>query len=138
MILATGGASFIGSNFVLDWLGQSDERVVNLDKLTYAGNINNLRSLEGNARHVFVHGDIGDSELFASILAEYKPRAIIHFAAESHVDRSIRGPDEFVTTKINGTLRCSKRRAATGPRCPRRSRPISASCTCRPMKSTAR
>lgn len=104
MILVTGGAGFIGSNFVLDWLAQCDEPVVNLDKLTYAGNLNNLRSLQGDARHVFVHGDIGDADLVASLLAMHRPRAIVHFAAESHVDRSIHGPAAFVETNINGTF----------------------------------
>ena len=103
-ILVTGGAGFIGSNFVLDWLAQSDEPVINLDKLTYAGNLRNLRSLEGDARHAFVRGDINDRALVEKLLAEYRPRAIIHFAAESHVDRSIHGPEDFVTTNINGTF----------------------------------
>ena len=104
MILVTGGAGFIGSNFVLDWLAQCDEPVVNLDKLTYAGNLNNLRSLQGDARHVFVHGDIGDADLVASLLVSHRPRAVVHFAAESHVDRSIHGPAAFVETNINGTF----------------------------------
>lgn len=104
MILVTGGAGFIGSNFVLDWLAQCDEPVLNLDKLTYAGNLNNLRSLQDDARHVFVHGDIGDADLVASLLATHRPRAIVHFAAESHVDRSIHGPAAFVETNINGTF----------------------------------
>ena len=104
MILVTGGAGFIGSNFVLDWLGQSDEPVVNLDKLTYAGNLGNLVSQQGNDKHIFVRGDIGDSALVASLLAQYRPRAIVHFAAESHVDRSILGPGAFITTNVNGTF----------------------------------
>ncbi len=103
-ILVTGGAGFIGSNFVLDWLAQSDEKVVNLDSLTYAGNLDNLRSLEGDARHVFVHAGIGDSERVAALLAEHKPRAVLNFAAESHVDRSIHGPAEFIQTNIVGTF----------------------------------
>jgi len=103
-IIVTGGAGFIGSNFVLDWLRQSDERVVNLDKLTYAGNLENLASLQGDARHVFVEGDIGDAALVARLLAEHQPRAIINFAAESHVDRSIHGPGEFIQTNIVGTF----------------------------------
>ncbi|WP_431476292.1 dTDP-glucose 4,6-dehydratase [Massilia eburnea] len=103
-ILVTGGAGFIGSNFVLDWLAQSDEPVVNLDKLTYAGNLENLRGLEGDARHVFVRADIGDQERVAQLLAEYRPRAILNFAAESHVDRSILGPGEFIQTNIVGTF----------------------------------
>jgi dTDP-glucose 4,6-dehydratase len=104
MILVTGGAGFIGSNYVLDWLAKCDEPVVNLDKLTYAGNLSNLQSLQHDARHVFVHGDIGDAALVAGLLEEYKPRAIVHFAAESHVDRSIHGPGEFIRTNINGTF----------------------------------
>jgi len=105
VILVTGGAGFIGSNFVLDWLAQSDEPVVNLDKLTYAGNRRNLASLEGDARHVFVQGDIGDSALVAGLLATHRPRAVLHFAAESHVDRSIHGADDFIQTNIVGTFR---------------------------------
>lgn len=104
MILVTGGAGFIGSNFVLDWLAGNDETVVNLDKLTYAGNLNNLASVRDDARHLFVHGDIGDAELVASLLAQHKPRAIVHFAAESHVDRSIHGPAAFIATNVNGTF----------------------------------
>ena len=104
MILVTGGAGFIGSNFVLDWLAQSDEAVVNLDKLTYAGNTENLRSLDGDARHVFVHGDICDRALVDRLLATHRPRAIVHFAAESHVDRSIHGPAEFIRTNVEGTF----------------------------------
>jgi dTDP-glucose 4,6-dehydratase len=92
MILVTGGAGFIGANFVLDWLRVSDEPVVNLDALTYAGNLQNLASLKGDARHIFVQGDICDRELIDRLLAEHRPRAIVHFAAESHVDRSIHGP----------------------------------------------
>lgn len=104
-ILVTGGAGFIGANFVLDWLAQSDELVINLDKLTYAGNLENLSSLEGDRRHVFVQGDIGDSALVERLLAEYQPRAILNFAAESHVDRSIHGPEDFIETNIVGTFR---------------------------------
>ena len=103
-ILVTGGAGFIGSNFVLDWLAQSDEPVVNLDVLTYAGNLENLASLNGDARHVFVKGDIGDSELISRLLAEHQPRAVVNFAAESHVDRSIHGPEDFIQTNIVGTF----------------------------------
>jgi dTDP-glucose 4,6-dehydratase len=105
MILVTGGAGFIGSNFVLDWLANSQEAVVNLDKLTYAGNLQNLASLDGNSRHVFVQGDIGDSALVSRLLKEHQPRAIINFAAESHVDRSIHGPEDFIQTNIMGTFR---------------------------------
>lgn len=104
-ILVTGGAGFIGSNFVLDWLAQSDELIVNLDKLTYAGNLENLASLQGDARHVFVQGDLGDRALVDRLLAEHKPRAVLHFAAESHVDRSIHGPEDFIQTNIVGTFR---------------------------------
>ncbi|MES2943222.1 MAG: dTDP-glucose 4,6-dehydratase [Pseudomonadota bacterium] len=105
MILVTGGAGFIGANFVLDWLSQSDEPVVNLDKLTYAGNLENLASLQNDARHMFVKGDIGDSALVAELLTSYQPRAVINFAAESHVDRSIHGPEDFIQTNIVGTFR---------------------------------
>ena len=104
-ILVTGGAGFIGSNFVLDWLRRHDESVVNLDKLTYAGNRENLASLEGDARHHFVHGDIGDRALVERLLAEHRPRAVLHFAAESHVDRSIHGPEDFIQTNVVGTFR---------------------------------
>ena len=105
MILVTGGAGFIGANFVLDWLAQSDEPVVNLDKLTYAGNLENLASLRGDHRHHFVQGDIGDSALVSRLLSQHQPRAVIHFAAESHVDRSIHGAEDFIQTNIVGTFR---------------------------------
>jgi dTDP-glucose 4,6-dehydratase len=105
MILVTGGAGFIGSNFVLDWLAGGSEPVVNLDKLTYAGNLENLAPLAGDPRHVFVRGDIGDRELVAGLLATHGIRAIVHFAAESHVDRSIHGPEDFIETNIVGTFR---------------------------------
>ena len=105
MILVTGGAGFIGSNFVLDWIAATGEPVVNLDVLTYAGNRENLRSLDGDARHVFVQGDIGDFDLVAKLLAQHRPRAIVNFAAESHVDRSIHGPEDFIQTNIVGTFR---------------------------------
>lgn len=103
-ILVTGGAGFIGSNFVLDWLAQESEPVVNLDKLTYAGNPENLSSLQGDVRHILVRGDIGDAGLVGRLLAEHRPRAVINFAAESHVDRSIHGPGEFIQTNIVGTF----------------------------------
>jgi len=105
MILVTGGAGFIGSNFVLDWLAQSDEKIVNLDKLTYAGNLRNLSSLTGDSRHYFVQGDIGDIQLVPQLLKQHQPRAIINLAAESHVDRSIHGPEDFIQTNILGTFR---------------------------------
>ena len=104
MILITGGAGFIGSNFVLDWLAQSDEPIINLDKLTYAGNLENLNSLQADPRHIFVQGDIGDRALLDALLAQHQPRAILNFAAESHVDRSILGPEDFVQTNIVGTF----------------------------------
>lgn len=104
MIFVTGGAGFIGSNFVLDWLAASDEPVVNFDKLTYAGNLNNLTSIQADPRHHFVRGDICDGEQVLALLKEHRPRAIVHFAAESHVDRSIHGPGEFIKTNINGTF----------------------------------
>lgn len=103
-ILVTGGAGFIGANFVLDWLTRHDEPVVNLDKLTYAGNLENLAGLQGNAKHIFVQGDIGDAVLVDKLLMEHRPRAVINFAAESHVDRSIHGPGEFIQTNIVGTF----------------------------------
>ncbi|MDP3797599.1 MAG: dTDP-glucose 4,6-dehydratase [Polaromonas sp.] len=105
MIFVTGGAGFIGANFVLDWLAQTDEPVVNIDSLTYAGNLENLSSLQADPRHVFVKGDIGDSALMARLLATHQPRAILNFAAESHVDRSIHGPEDFIQTNIVGTFR---------------------------------
>jgi dTDP-glucose 4,6-dehydratase len=111
MILVTGAAGFIGSNFVLDWFESRDEPVVNLDRLTYAGNLHNLASLSGDARHTFVRGDIGDAALVASLLAQHRPRAIVNLAAESHVDRSIRGPEAFVQTNVVGTfnlLECAR------------------------------
>ena len=104
-ILVTGGAGFIGANFVLDWLAASSETVVNLDKLTYAGNLETLTSLQNNANHVFVRGDIGDLALVESLLQTHQPRAVVNFAAESHVDRSIHGPGEFIETNIMGTFR---------------------------------
>lgn len=105
MILITGGAGFIGSNFVLQWCKHSDEAVLNLDALTYAGNLANLQSLAGSPQHVFVQGDIRDSALLNRLFVEHKPRAVLHFAAESHVDRSILGPEAFVETNVVGTFR---------------------------------
>ncbi|WP_300336034.1 dTDP-glucose 4,6-dehydratase [Accumulibacter sp.] len=104
MILLTGGAGFIGANFVLDWLAHSDETVINLDKLTYAGNLENLASIADDPRHIFVQGDIGDTLLTSSLLARHQPRAVLNFAAESHVDRSIHGPEDFIQTNIVGTF----------------------------------
>ncbi len=104
MILVTGSAGFIGANFVLDWCAQHDEGVVSLDKLTYAGNLENLASLKDDPRHVFVQGDIGDGQLVADLLTQYQPRAVINFAAESHVDRSIHGPEDFIQTNVVGTF----------------------------------
>ena len=104
MILVTGCAGFIGSNFVHTWLASHDEPVINLDKLTYAGNLENLASLANDKRHIFVQGDIGDRELVTTLLEAHQPRAILNFAAESHVDRSILGPGEFMQTNIIGTF----------------------------------
>lgn len=106
MILITGGAGFIGANFVLDWLKNSDEPVLNLDKLTYAGNLKNLSSLNRDPRHVFVQGDIGDRTLIKKLLDQYHPRAIVNFAAESHVDRSIHGPEDFIQTNVVARFIC--------------------------------
>jgi dTDP-glucose 4,6-dehydratase len=103
-ILVTGGAGFIGSNFVIDWLAERDEPAINLDGLSYAGNLENLAGLKGDPRHVFVRGDIGDRPLIERLLRRHAPRALIHFAAESHVDRSIHGPGEFIQTNIVGTF----------------------------------
>ena len=105
MILVTGGAGFIGANFVLDWLASVGEPVLNLDKLTYAGNLENLASLQGDVRHVFVQADIADSERVRDLLAQHQPRAVVNFAAESHVDRSIHGPEDFIQTNIVGSFR---------------------------------
>ena len=102
-IIVTGGSGFIGSNFVLEWINKEDDLVINLDKLTYAGNNYNLSSLENNKKYLFMHGDIGDSNLVLKILKEFKPKYIVNFAAESHVDRSINNPDCFIKTNINGS-----------------------------------
>ncbi len=104
MILVTGGAGFIGANFILDWLAGGDEPVVNLDALTYAGNLQTLERVSNDARHCFVQGDICDRDLLDRLLATHRPRAIVHFAAESHVDRSIHGPGAFVRTNVEGTF----------------------------------
>ena len=103
-LLVTGGAGFIGSNFVHHWLSAHEEPLVNLDKLTYAGNLGNLQSLAQDKRHVFVQGDIGDVTLVRDLLAKHQPRAVLNFAAESHVDRSIHGPDDFIHTNVMGTF----------------------------------
>ena len=104
MILVTGGAGFIGSNFVLDWFTTSGESVLNLDLLTYAGNLENLSSLADDPRHIFVRGDIGDQALVTALLEQHQSRAVINFAAESHVDRSIHGPEDFIQTNVVGTF----------------------------------
>jgi dTDP-glucose 4,6-dehydratase len=104
-VLITGGAGFIGANFVLDWVAHTDETIINLDKLTYAGNLESLASLQNNPQHVFVQGDIGDDQLLTKLLAEHRPRAVLNFAAESHVDRSIHGPGDFIETNMVGTFR---------------------------------
>jgi len=103
-ILVTGGAGFIGSNFVLQWLATEGTSVLNLDKLTYAGNLSNLEEVATDKRYSFVHGDVGDRKLVCDLLRQHQPRAVVHFAAESHVDRSIHGPDDFVRTNVNGTF----------------------------------
>ena len=137
-ILVTGGAGFIGSNFVLDWITKTDARVVNLDLLTYAGNRRNLQSIENHPRHIFVQGDICDEALVGSLLTEHKPRAILHFAAESHVDRSIAGPAAFIQTNVFGTFTLLQQaRAYWDSLEPRRDKTRSASCMSPPMRSTA-
>jgi dTDP-glucose 4,6-dehydratase len=112
MILVTGGAGFIGGNFVLDWLSApNNEGIINLDKLTYAGNLETLAPLKNDPRHVFIHGDIADKRLVSGLLRQYQPRSIVNFAAESHVDRSIHGPGEFIQTNVVGTfnlLECAR------------------------------
>ena len=104
MILVTGGAGFIGSNFILEWLAREPSPVINLDKLTYAGNPQNLASLERDQRYVFIHGDINDRPLIEKLLRQHRPQAIVHFAAASHVDRSIHNPDDFIQTNVVGTF----------------------------------
>lgn len=104
MIFVTGGAGFIGANFVLDWLQEHDEPIVNIDKLTYAGNLESLASLQDDSRHTFVHADIGDTKVIPELLAKYQSRAVINFAAESHVDRSIHSPEDFIQTNVVGTF----------------------------------
>lgn len=104
MLLVTGGAGFIGGNFVLDWLAANDEPILSIDKLTYAGNPDTIKSLDGDSRHIFVRGDIGDRDLVGELLAKHRPRAVLNFAAESHVDRSIHGPGDFIQTNVVGTF----------------------------------
>lgn len=104
LIVVTGGAGFIGSNFILQWISSEQSRVVNLDKLTYAGNLHNLRPVENHPKYAFEHGDVLDRDFIQDLLRRHQPRAIVHFAAESHVDRSIHGPDAFIRTNINGTF----------------------------------
>lgn len=104
MIFVTGGAGFIGTNFVMNWLLQNDERIVNIDALTYAGNLESLSSLQNDTRHIFIKGDIGDTTLITELLEKYQPRAVLNFAAESHVDRSIHGPETFIQTNVVGTF----------------------------------
>lgn len=137
-VLVTGGAGFIGSNFVLDWLDQCDEPVINLDALTYAGNLENLARLQGDARHTFVRGDIGDAGLVSGLLAEHQPRAVVNFAAESHVDRSIHGPGEFIQTNIVGSFHLLESVRAYWNRLEGGAKPVSASCMSPPTKSMAR
>lgn len=105
MIFVTGGAGFIGANFVLDWLENNDESILNIDKLTYAGNLENLNSVQNDPRHIFVKADIGDGQQMAALLEKHQPRAVVNFAAESHVDRSIHGPEDFIQTNVVGTFR---------------------------------
>src|ERR1700720_2387631 len=104
LIFVTGGAGFIGSNFILQWIASEPARIVNLDKLTYAGNLNNLHAIESHPRYRFEQGDIVDRDFLRNLLQREQPSAIVHFAAESHVDRSIRGPDDFIRTNVNGTF----------------------------------
>ena len=135
--LVTGGAGFIGSNFVLEAV-RGGHKVVNLDALNYAGNIDNLASLEGSPAHQFVHGSILDGPLVTHLLTEHRPAAIVHLAAESHVDRSIVGPAAFVETNITGTFILLEAALKHWRSLPEPSGPHSASCTSRPTKSTAR
>ncbi|HEY6720557.1 MAG TPA: dTDP-glucose 4,6-dehydratase [Burkholderiales bacterium] len=118
-VLVTGGAGFIGSNFVLDWFARDAEPIVNLDKLTYAGNPANLEALKDNSAHVFVHGDICDKDRVQRLIERHTPRAIVHFAAESHVDRSIHGPAEFVQTNVVGTFSLLEQARAFWEKLPR-------------------
>src|SRR5437667_437043 len=137
-ILVTGGAGFIGSNFVLDWFAQGACPLTNLDKLTCAGNPANLRALKDNPEHVFVHGDICDRELVRRLLERHTPRALVHFAAESHVDRSIHGPAEFVQTNILGHSPCSRKRGFGWKSKSLHNARISDFCTSRPTRYSVR
>lgn len=127
-LLVTGGAGFIGSNFVHHWLSAHEEPLVNLDKLTYAGNLGNLQSLAQDKRHVFVQGDIGDTALVTQLLQQHQPRAVLHFAAESHVDRSIHGPLDFIKPMSWALASCSNRYAHIGQHCPQTSNRIFVFC----------
>ena len=137
-IIVTGGAGFIGSNFILQWLAQESTPVLNFDCLTYAGNAANLAAAYGNQRYEFVRGDINDRELVHKILCDHTPTAIVHFAAESHVDRSILGPDEFIRTNINGTFALITEANCTGRVSARPIRSGFAFCTCPLTKCTVR
>src|SRR6202142_3187254 len=118
LILVTGGAGFVGSNFILQWMASERVRILNLDKLTYAGNLNNLRAVEAHPRYRFEQGDIVDRDFVRDLLGRHQPRAIVHFAAESHVDRSIHGPDDFVRTNVNGTFGLLEEARAYWPELP--------------------
>ena len=138
-ILVTGGAGFIGSNFILNWIGAAGSPVVNLDLLTYAGNPANLASLEGDPRYLLVRGDICDAELVGSLLREHQPRAIVHFAAESHVDRSIASPGAFIRTNVQGTFVLLEQAKAYWSELERsRSKQHFVFCTSPPTRFTAR
>ena len=136
-ILITGGAGFIGSNFILQWMESAASPIVNLDKLTYAGNLRNLERVSNDPRYKFVHGDIGDRELVGRLLQDLRPRAIVHFAAESHVDRSILGPDDFIRTNVGGTFSLLESSRAYWSWITRNAS-SSAFCMFQPMKCTVR
>jgi len=138
VILVTGAAGFIGSNFVLDWLANVDEPVISLDALTYAGNLENLASLQNDPRHTFVHGSIGDYDLVSQLLAKHQPRAILNFAAESHVDRSIHGPGEFIQTNVVGTYHLLQAALAFFKSLPEESDPEAGQADARPSQKQFR